>query len=244
MTPVGVVFDVDDTLYLECDYVRSGFRAVAQRVAWSARVDPDSVFRFLWTRFETGQRGSSFDELLQQFVTEPDRMSVADLVRTYREHRPTIHLLPGMRSILRDLHCRGVPLGVISDGPLVSQTAKVLALDVREYANAVLLTDSWGREFWKPHTRAFVEMSLKLSLPPDHLVYIADNPSKDFEAPALLGWRSVRLRLPGQVHNNSQAHGANPDHTVESVSALRGLLSHWAPIPHTQPRGRPELSGD
>jgi len=233
VTPQGVVFDLDDTLYLERDYVRSGFRAVASRVASSSSVDPESVFGFLWTRFESGHRGSSFDELLQNFVPRTDAISVAELVRTYREHRPTIHLLPGMRSILRDLHRRGVPLGVISDGPLVSQTAKVLALDVREYVSAVLLTDGWGREFWKPHTRAFVEMSLELSLPPEYLVYIADNPSKDFDAPALLGWRSVRLRLAGQVHSSSPTHGANPDHIVESVSALRDLLSHWAPIPHT-----------
>ena len=74
---------------------------------------------------------------------------------------------------------------------------------------------------------------MELSLPPEHLVYIGDNPSKDFDAPALLGWRSIRLRLPGQVHRSSQAHGANPDHIVGSVSALRDLLSHWAPIPHT-----------
>ena len=34
MKPVCVVFDVDDTLYLERDYVRSGFRAVG---VWASR---------------------------------------------------------------------------------------------------------------------------------------------------------------------------------------------------------------
>ena len=62
MTALGVVFDIDDTLYLERDYVRSGFRAVGEHVARSTGVDGFSDLAF--ALFEQGLRGHIFDETL------------------------------------------------------------------------------------------------------------------------------------------------------------------------------------
>jgi hypothetical protein len=40
----AVVFDIDDTLYLERDYVRSGFGVVSRAIAPDAGAPPLSVF--------------------------------------------------------------------------------------------------------------------------------------------------------------------------------------------------------
>ena len=53
-----VVFDLDDTLYLERDYVRSGFRAVD---AWLASRGILGFFGEAWANFENGLRGKAFD---------------------------------------------------------------------------------------------------------------------------------------------------------------------------------------
>ena len=55
MRDVCVVFDVDDTLYLETDYVMSGFNAVGQWAADWLSI-PDFAER-CWNRFIAGQRG-------------------------------------------------------------------------------------------------------------------------------------------------------------------------------------------
>ena len=222
--PLGVAFDLDDTLYLERDYVRSGFRAVAEDAAGETSVSADEAFRFLWNGFLAGVRGSSFNDLLTEYPDIAARRGVPDLVRVYREHRPTISYLPGAEALLRELQRLGVPMAVITDGPLASQAAKAEALGVARYADPVVLTDAWGQSFWKPHVRAFEHVSERFALPHDRLVYVGDNPLKDFHAPTALGWRSVRLRMAGQVREKLGHDAVPPTWEVGSVAALREAL--------------------
>ena len=221
---LGVVFDLDDTLYLERDYVRSGFRAVAEDAARGTDILADDAFAFLWSAFLAGVRGSSFNDLLTRYPEMASQGGVPDLVRVYREHAPSIAYLPGMEALLNELRDLGVPLAVISDGPLVSQAAKAEALGVARYADPVVLTDAWGKAYWKPHVRAFETVAEAFGLPAERLVYIGDNPDKDFHAPAQLGWTSVRLRLPGQVRETLPHDAVPPTHEVRSVAALRDEL--------------------
>lgn len=225
MTLLGVAFDLDDTLYLERDYVRSGFRAVAEYAARGTDTPADEAFTFLWEHFLAGARGTTFNALLARYPALSERRGVAELVRCYREHRPRIGYLPGAEVLLQELGARGVKLAVISDGPLVSQAAKAEALGVARYADPVILTDAWGEDFWKPHTRAFETVAAAFSLPAERLVYVGDNPTKDFHAPTRLGWQSVRLRLPGQVRETLPHGEMPPTWEAASVAALReGLL--------------------
>lgn len=224
--PLGVAFDLDDTLYLERDYVKSGFRAVAEYAAAGTAVAAEDAFGFLWEQFLAGARGTTFDGLLAHHPELAARRNVADLVARYREHAPTIDYLPGAEALLGELRALGVPLAVISDGPLVSQRAKADALGVGRYADPVILTDLWGAAFWKPHARAFKAVGEAFELPPERLVYVGDNPVKDFHAPRTLGWTSVRLRLPGQVRASLPHDAAPPTWEATSVAALReGLLA-------------------
>lgn len=223
---LGVAFDLDDTLYFERDYVKSGFEAVAEYAAAGTSVAAADAFGFLWGEFLAGVRGTTFDDLLARYPEVAARRSVADLVAHYREHAPTLDYLPGAEALLRELLARDVALAVISDGPLVSQQAKADALGVARYAAPVVLTDSWGPDYWKPHVRAFEVVAEAFALPPERLVYVGDNPIKDFHAPRALGWQSVRLRLPGQVRESFPHGAAPPTWEATSVAALReGLLA-------------------
>jgi putative hydrolase of the HAD superfamily len=219
----GVVFDLDDTLYYEVDYVRSGFEAVA--LAISPQPLGQQLFEFMWSAFNSGIRGRIFDQLLEHYPHLNRTYSVADLVLLYRQHIPEISLLPEMEDLLIEMKARGIKLGVISDGPHDSQLAKAQALRINQYASVVILTDAWGHSFWKPHVRAFNEMARLLDLLPTELVYIGDNPAKDFYGPQQLGWHSVRLRLPMQLrcHQNCEP-GYAPTCEVTSVKELRDLL--------------------
>lgn len=219
---LGVVFDMDDTLYFERDYVRSGFQHVAS-VVKAEGVSEQDAFALMWEHFEAGTRGTIFNELLARYPELAEVYEVMDLVTLYREHAPTIHLMPEMESLLLELHPR-VPLGVITDGPYASQRAKADALYLERYAASVILTGAWGRDFWKPHHRAFTETSRALGLKPENLIYIGDNPGKDFDAPAQLGWQSVRLRLPEQLRFSHGDGAYRPTLEVKSVAELREFL--------------------
>jgi putative hydrolase of the HAD superfamily len=224
----GVVFDLDDTLYLEGDYVRSGFRAVAADVAIRAPVSEDEVFNVLWSGYLRGVRGSSFEVLVEELGDAGAGLSVPDLITVYRSHSPVIHLMEGMEALLTTLRSRDMRLGVISDGYAVSQRMKVDALDLGRLVDHVILTDDLGREYWKPHQRAYIEVSRALEIPPNRLVYVGDNPAKDFTSPGALGWRSIRLQLPGQLHGDAKPRAGNePTAVVLSVGVLAETLEVW-----------------
>jgi putative hydrolase of the HAD superfamily len=222
----GVVFDMDDTLYLEREYVRSGFARVAAHVAERGGRQREELFAHLWGGFEAGVRGSAFDELLARFGLEPEKVPVGELVSLYREHAPSIELAPQTLDLLHTLRAEGLQLGVITDGPVECQGAKARALGVRGLCDPVVLTGEWGREYWKPHPRAFEHVQACWELPPEALVYVADNPEKDFLAPRRLGWRTVRLRMAGQlragVEAPSEAHA--PEVEIEDLRELHSVL--------------------
>lgn len=223
----GVVFDLDDTLILERDYVSSGFLAIAQAVTPDTAVTPAEVYGKLWNDFRAGVRGHAFDELLATYPEIAERWAVPRLVEIYREHSPQIRLIPGMGALVDALLARGLRFGVISDGPLSSQAAKAAAIGLSELADPLILTDAWGREFWKPHPRAFRQVEEAWGLSGRALCYVADNPAKDFGAPAELGWRTVRLRLPEQLRFDD-ADGPTPaEITVDSIDDLAAQLRAW-----------------
>lgn len=215
----GVVFDIDDTLYLERDYVRSGLRHVCDAIAKTSGIDGTRLFVFLWELFESGQRGHLFDALLKEHPQVASRWSTPDLVKAYREHVPTISLAPEIGTLLQRLRSTGMRLGVITDGALASQTAKIAALGLDARVDVVCTTDSWGAAYWKPHPRSFVYVASALDLLPVQLAYVGDNPHKDFVAPLALGWDAVRLRIPGQLHVNAESCGVVEVQSVEQLAS-------------------------
>lgn len=199
MTLKCVVFDVDDTLYLERAYVESGFRYVARLVAehWGA----EGFFERAWGEFLSGRRGNTFDVVAEEMGLP--REVVPELVRAYREHPPEISLDEDVERILGELSAR-FDLAAVTDGPLQSQRAKVNALRLERFCSPIVLTAEYGPGFGKPHPRAFEEVERARGVRGHECVYVADNPHKDFGAPRDLGWHRIRLRLPGALHEESE----------------------------------------
>ncbi len=191
-----IVLDLDDTLYLERDYVRSGFKAVD---AWLAtECGTNGFLERAWHYFVSGRRNDIFNQVLRDIDLEDDG-KVLKMLEVYRSHEPDIQLLPDALSFIRN-HA-STELAIISDGHSVSQWAKVRSLGLKERVKTIIITNDWGREYWKPHPRAFE--AVQQGYLPGECVYIADNPLKDFIAPAALGWMpSIRIRRARSLHED------------------------------------------
>ncbi len=197
MTPVRcVVFDVDDTLYLERDYVRSGFRAVGEHARLELGVD--GFFDRAWGAFSAGARGSVFDQVLKGYGLEPGRI-VPELVRIYRTHRPSISLLPDARDCLDRLHGQRA-LAAVTGGPASSQRAKAETLGLARWMAPILFTGDLGGGFEKPSPEAFRLVEEAVGAKGPACVYVADDPATDFRGPASLAWVTVRVRRPEGLH--------------------------------------------
>jgi putative hydrolase of the HAD superfamily len=221
----AVVFDLDDTLYPERDYVLSGFRAVADWADAQLRIPRAQGFAELQDLFEQGVRGATFDRWLGRHdLASP--VIIARLVSIYREHTPTLSPFPGVPELLAGLR-RRCRLGLLSDGYLGVQRAKLAALGLAGYFDAVIFSDAWGRDAWKPSPIPYAAALRELGVDAGDAVYVADNPAKDFLGARRAGLAAIRLHHPTGEH----AHRAPPtpehapDFTVASFAALQRLLT-------------------
>ncbi len=214
-----LVFDLDDTLYAEADYVRSGFAAVD---AWlRERGVAEGFLARANTHFAAGVRGRIFDAALADLGLAPSPEMIGAMVGVYRRHRPEIRLDAAVAALLDSL--RGhFALGLITDGPAVMQRGKIDALGLARWFDCIVVTDELGREFWKPHPEGFRRVMASL---PGGYVYIGDNPAKDFVAPRALGWRTVRMRRRGGEHDAATAApGAGPDWEIAALPELPAVI--------------------
>jgi putative hydrolase of the HAD superfamily len=215
-----VVFDIDDTLYLERDYVRSGFAAVG---AWArAELGVADLSDRAWAAFEAGVRGRILDEALTACGIRANGTLVPQLVDVYRSHTPTIDLLDDVRAWLATCPA-DVALAVVTDGPRASQRAKAAALGLEAWADPVIVTEELGPGLGKPHPAAFECVEAAVGLAGAACAYVADNPTKDFAGPRSRGWRTVRVRRQGSLHA-AVASGDDVDVELRDFAALDGAL--------------------
>ena len=177
----AVIFDLDDTLYSEKDYVRSGYKKVAEHLGRPELVGEK------WSVFETG--GKAIDEVLEKYALLSRK---EEALRVYRFQKPDIALYPGVRDMIERMK-KTRKVGIITDGRPEGQNAKILALGIE--VDAYIVTDELGgAAYRKPNAAAFQLMQKKLEVPFCRMVYIGDNPKKDFIAPEKLGMISIYFR--------------------------------------------------
>jgi len=183
----AIIFDLDDTLYGEKEYVRSGYRAIADTLPNVERMEEK-----LWQAFE--QKKSAIDEVLNAEGIYTEKLK-QQCLSVYRFHQPNIHFYEGAKELLYQLRTDGYKLGIITDGRPEGQRAKITALGLDEFIDHIIVTDELGGvEYRKPNKVAFEIMREIFDVKFSEMCYVGDNSKKDFIAPDMLGIRSIRLK--------------------------------------------------
>lgn len=223
----AVILDMDDTLYLERDFVLSGFAAVAAWAESELGIAHSQGLAQLKAYFEAGIRGDTFNRWLadQGLETEPwlDRM-----IETYRSHQPQISPFPEAESTLGALKAR-YRLGLITEGYRAVQQAKLDALGLSHYFEEILIGGEDERDHWKPSPRPFEIMLDRMGIQGRTAVYVGDNPHKDFLGARRAGMGSVRLRHPQGLHAQVEPADSNhaPDIEIEALGDLIQVLNQY-----------------
>jgi putative hydrolase of the HAD superfamily len=223
MTPaVCIVFDLDDTLYLERDYVRSGFEAVGEWASKNASIE--GLAGAAWRRFESGDRGNIFDQALGDIGCLQDRALISELVAVYRTHRPNIAVARDVASTLPQL-LPHTHLALITDGFSICQRNKIDVLGLERWLKPIVVTDELGSGFRKPHPKAFEYIEQHFAQVATSFAYVGDNPQKDFTAPRLRNWTTFRIRREGGLHREVECRGGIADFEITRLDDLYRWLS-------------------
>ena len=180
----GIIFDLDDTLYSEKQYVRSGYKRIGEYLERNEAADR------LWYYFSEGK--PAIDCYLNE-INEINKKE--NCLRIYREHMPDIELYDGVIELIQSLKERNIKIGIITDGRPKGQRNKIKALGLDKIVDDIIITDELGgTQFRKPNDISFRIMQNRWRLPYEEIIYVGDNPKKDFQAAKQLGmrWRYFR----------------------------------------------------
>jgi putative hydrolase of the HAD superfamily len=231
----ALIFDLDDTLYDEVDYCRSGFRAVAEHIAGSRPgLAGEAVFDVLWGEFLSGNRRNTFDTALSNLGVPVTQTLLEELVLFYRSHRPQISLPAESRGVLEKLSS-GYGMALVTDGFMPAQRLKVESLGLDTHFRHIIYTEEMGREHWKPAPTGFLKALKLLDAEPFEVVCIGDNERKDFIAPNRMGAHTVQVLRPLRLHTSP---GESPDAAAKTRINSLGELPPFLETFRSNSKGR------
>ena len=216
-----VAFDLDDTLYDEIDFVRSGFAAAAavivERFGFDGRAQ-------LEERLASRRLDGAFQSVLDAAGLPPTAMEL--MLAAYRLHVPTLEMPRELHVALIALRERDGAVACITDGRSVTQRHKLQALGLAGILDPVLISEETGHG--KPDAHNFREVMRRVEA--REFWYIADNPAKDFVAPNALGWMTVAVDRGKRIHD-LPARAFPSDHLARRQAVLLDLVRELASMP-------------
>lgn len=205
-----VVFDLDDTLYNELDYLRSAYTQIAEKL------QPDSWEALFLKMFSQYRSQKNVFEI----VSSQYQVPIPELLELYRNHHPDLKPFTGVIELLDRIKKKEGKIAIITDGRTSTQNRKIEALGIKSQIDKIVISEEIGTE--KPSEQNFLAIENAFSRK-SH-IYIADNCKKDFIAPNKLGWDTICL-----VDNGKNIHKENylyhtpdlrPKHYILSLENL------------------------
>jgi putative hydrolase of the HAD superfamily len=220
----AVVFDLDNTLYPETEFVKSGMKAAACYLSARYGLEKARIFENMLHVLERDGRGKVFDKILRELgLYSPERVLV--LVQIYRSHRPKIQLFEDVVPTLHRLREAMIKSGILTDGIVSVQKNKIDALGLDRLVDVILCTDELGRDYWKPSPVPFKVVLEHLNLSPTEASYVGDDISKDFAAPNSLGMLTIQIkRRSAKQQPKNDSVNAAPKHVVSALGDILPII--------------------
>ena len=211
-----LVFDLDDTLYDESTYVSSGMRSVAKGLCKFAHVSEQTIYKSLQKNLKEQGRGLVFDDVLHQLDLHT-KNRVKECLSIYRLHEPKIILSKEGAACLRRFNHLSKYL--VTDGNIIVQLKKIQALGLEPFFKKTFRTYQYGLKYSKPSTFCFRKIVQLEKVKASSIVYIADNPHKDFINLKKEGFRTIRLRS-GMFKDVTLDKKHEADFTIHSLDEV------------------------
>jgi len=214
----AILFDLDDTLYDEMQFVKGGFKAVSLYISKNNNIDQNAVYQLLLDVLEKHGRGHTFDIALKKLGLYNEKL-IPNLVEVYRMHKLNLSLYPEVRAVLSTLKKQDYKLGLITDGNVEVQRNKVEALKIKDFFDCIIFSDEYGIEKQKPNPFPYRKAMEELKVSARETIYVGDNPHKDFVTAKKLGIHTVRI-LRGQYKDIKLNEKYEADYRIRSLHEI------------------------
>ncbi len=222
----AVIFDLDDTLISERQYIKSGFRHISKLLSEKLDESETEIYQSLMNLFQVSTK-DVFNRLFDQYEIYYTKEDIMKLVNEYRNHLPQIQFYDDVLPCIKNLKDKGIKIGIITDGYANAQKQKLKAVNAYNYFDLIILTDELGRSYWKPHPKSFELMKEKLKVNVDQMVYVGDNPEKDFITPNKLKMKTINILRNDGIYsgkNKVLEQKYHADYTLKTLLDIHSLI--------------------
>lgn len=224
----AVIFDLDDTLIPEKQYIESGYHYIAKILNKRFGIPLEKIFRDLVSLFNENPK-YVFNRLFSMYGIDYTAEMIQDLVTAYRSHLPEICFYDDVMPCLEYLKLKSMKLGIITDGYVNAQYQKLKAVNAYDYFNEIIITDEFGEEFRKPNPKAFKEMRDRLEIEFRQMVYVGDNPEKDFYISKIYPIKTMRIIRKNYLYepvykNREYLCGIKENYRITNLDELKSLI--------------------
>ena len=175
-----LVFDLDDTLYKEIDFLISAYKEISQDLS-------SENWQFLFAEMISIYR---LGKNVFEFLSKKYNTNVEVLLSKYRNHFPNIKLSENTKEFLETIKSKNIVCALLTDGRSITQQNKIKALELEKYFdNNIIISEEFGST--KKEGKSFLYLDEKFS--DFDKFYIGDNIEKDFIIPNSLGWETICL---------------------------------------------------
>jgi putative hydrolase of the HAD superfamily len=214
-----LIFDLDDTLYDETLYATSGFRAVAKYISFTYGVSINESLSILNQSLVNGTRERAFQDLI--IAKSLPKRELNQCIRIYRKHEPDIYLDEITKKTLNELTIFQKYL--VTDGNKLVQRKKIEVLKLDSFFKRTFTTHSFGLSAAKPSIHCFKMIRDLEGVSWSDLVYVGDDPSKDFVNLKPLGVTTVRI-IKGRHANKQLSKTYEADYQIPGINKLAEVL--------------------
>lgn len=210
------VFDLDDTLYNEIDFLKSGYKIIAKYLEPLIQAD---IFPQMIEKYTTNAKDDIFQWVVESYSSSIEKKQLLDI---YRSHIPSITLNEDSSRLIMELTQNNIKMGIITDGRSVTQRNKLKSLGIINNFSELIISEEFGSE--KPAKRNYQYFELKY--PNYNFYFFGDNPEKDFTAPLELGWKTFCLLDRGEnIHPQNLSNLINTN--ISLLNSFDDLHLHF-----------------
>lgn len=206
-----VVFDLDDTLIQEIDFLKSAYLEIAYHLKGGKNL------------YHEMMNGYSKGDNVFQILTDKFDISFESLLSLYRKHLPkNLPVSTAVLNMIVRFKENGHILGIITDGRSISQRNKLAASGLDKYFDMIIISEEFGSE--KPSSLNYTSFHKYKA---DSYYYIGDNIKKDFISANQLGWTTIGLLDSGEnIHKQDMTLPIDfhPHYFVKNILDVESIV--------------------
>lgn len=222
MTFEAVIFDLDNTLLNR----RIAFSNYARNFAHhflDIHTDSqlDEAVAYLVKADCDGYRNKQelYTTVLANFSMKNPNITVDQLLTFWFSEFPLFTtLMDGAIEILTYLKLKEMRLGVITNGKMSVQRAKIEQIGLKDYFEVIIVSEEVGIK--KPDKRIFELVANKLKINPQKCLFVGDQPLNDVVGAQQAGMKGVWLEGFAEWNMDSE----KPSYCIQSLSQLKDIV--------------------